>query len=313
MIAKKIAESSNYSVIITLISGDILVGDLHLDEKFFKKPPQEDGWLVVEKNSGGYLSVNLNPESILFNTEEGKTGDSHEIYLRNDIIADIRYLNWDNLEPVKNIPNPFAQMVCTNNFKIAKKFGLKIGGLSEFSLSVENIPQEGIKFNKDTLLFVDWEFMSKLSDGASISLSLYGLSIKLGKNSMQFALSKIKAGKIEKILSFLLEPFPFEDARISGYLVFPHEEINTEIEGEDCIIALCCKTESFDPEAPYIPIILKKKYIKYPIEYLSCIRSEIVFYGEFMEIPIIEKGISSTASLVVKGFAYLEKNDYIEI
>ena len=304
-IVKKIAESNNHSVIITLINGDILLGDLNLDMKHFDSPPHEEEWWVARKDLGGYLSVKLQPKGLYFNTEEGrKYSDSLMIKLKNNLISDIQHLNWKDLEPVRWMPNPFAKMIFKNNVKVAKNWGLTIETYYEGGFSEKKLPPDGIKFTNEQLIYVDWDFMSKLSGGFCVSASRGGISAKFTRNAFKFALDKIKDGTIEKIQHYLPGSFPFEEGRISGYLVIPPEEINTEMEDEECMVALCCKEKTFNRKKPYVPLLLKKKSFRYPKEYLPYINSEIVFYGEVVEIPIYEQGISSEASLMVRGIAY---------
>lgn len=306
-ILKSIVKSNNHSVIVTLINGDILFGDLHLDMQFFETPPEGEEWFVAKKMTGEFLAVKLEPEKLFFNTIDGhEAGDCLFITLNKDIIVDIQHLNWIGLEPVKDMPNPYATMTCEHNIEVAKKFDLTIEEYCEFSLSEENLPPNGIELKGEQLLYVDWDFMSKLLGGGTPSVGAYGAGLKLGRNEFNFALDKIKNGKIEKILKFLPGSFPFEEGRISGYLVFPTEQITTKIENEDCIIALCCKTKSFDPEEPYVPLILKNKGFRYPLEYLPYLISEIVFYGEILDIPVYEQGIVSNACLMVRGVANLK-------
>ena len=131
------------------------------------------------------------------------------------------------------------------------------------------------------------------------------MGLKPSRSIYNLAFDKIKNGTIEKIIKFLPGKSPLGEARISGYLVTPESNIETEIEGEECFITLCCENNSFNPKEKFIPLILKKKSISYPIEYLPYIRSKMVFYGEIKQIPINQEKIVSKAVMMVRAIGFI--------
>jgi hypothetical protein len=307
-ITLELAKSNNHSVIITLTNGEQLFGDLFPEFRFFDKTPDEEEWGLVEKDGDMNIYVKLLPKMLLFNTKEGqKYGDSFFIELKHDFISDIRNLNWENLEEVRWMPNPFATMICEHNFTVAENCGFKIRNYLEASLSEMNIPPEGILFTREQLIYADWEFLSQISGGTSGSVGISVINLKPGRTLFNLALDKMRNGKVEKIRNFLPGSYPLEEGKFSGFLVLPSDDIHTIVEGEECVVALCCKETFFSPQNKYMPIILKKNSLRYPIEYLRHLRSELVFYGEVVEIPIYEQEISSDASIMIRGIAYLNK------
>ena len=160
---RELAKSDSYSVIITLTSGELLFGDLHLEIKFLNEKPDETLWYISRYEEGfGYLSVKLQPENLLFNTENGrKFGDSYIINLKNKLISGIRQFTWnhDNFEAMRWIPNPYAKLIAENNLRVAKNNNLNVGDSIEASLSNPNLPSDGIEFEYEELIYIDWDFI----------------------------------------------------------------------------------------------------------------------------------------------------------
>lgn len=310
---KELAKSDSYSVIITLTSGELLFGDLRLEIKFHDEKPDEQMWYIARYEEGfGYLAVKLLPEILLFNTENGqKYQDSYLIDLKNELISGITKFSWNNnnFKAMRWIPNPYAKLIAENNLRVAQNNQLNVGSYFEGSLSDPNLPFEGIKFDYEELIYVDWDFIKNLTGGTDISMGAYGVGLRPGRSIYNLVMDKIKEGTIEKIMKFLPGKSLLGEARISGYLEIPNPNIETIMEGDECIVALCCENNVFDPDDKYIPIILKKKSISYPIEYLPYISSKLVFYGEIKQIPINEKQIVSEAAVMIRALGYINNQN----
>ena len=117
---KELAKIDEYSVVITLIDGKLLFGDLRPNFQFFDELPDENKWWVAKEEDNYYIAIELQPKLLFFNTEAGeKFGSSYCINLNTDIISDIKPLNWvKNLIPLRWIPNPYAKLICKNNIEV---------------------------------------------------------------------------------------------------------------------------------------------------------------------------------------------------
>jgi hypothetical protein len=308
-ICKNIAEFSNYTVSITLVTGEILFGDLRPEMRFFDELPDENLWWVARKNDNKFCSIKLDPGLLIFNTEDGKMyGDSYTISLKNELISDIKPITW--IEDFKNlrwVKNPYAKIICRNNLKIAENNELYIGWYGEYSLITEGLGSSGITFTKDEIISIDWEFMNRLTGGTSVSLGYSGASIKPARTVYNLALDKLKEGYIEKIVSFLPGSSPMGEKRIMGHLVMLNSKTDTKIEGYEWNLALCCVNPEFNKEEKYLPVLIKKDSLSYPEEYLPFIKSKLIFYGEIKQIPINEGEIYSNEVLLVRAIGYIHK------
>lgn len=302
----ELIEIDDYSVILTLIDGEILFGDLSPDIRFFDTKPDEKEWYIKEEEDNSFFSVRLLPDILHFNDPKGEMyGSSFVINgLNIGIIASIKHVNWmEDLTPLRWIPNPYASIICKNNLKVAKKYNLEVFTYFESSLPTNKI-SHGITFEYDEMIYTDWEFISHLSGGTKGSIGGAGIGINLGRNLENIAIDKLKNGPVEKIINFVFTS-PFNEGRVLGYLVMPEEEITTTIEGEECILTLCCENPEFNPQEKYMPVLLKKDSISYPKEFLPYLRSKLVFYGQVKQFPIDEQGIISEAVFMARAIGYL--------
>jgi hypothetical protein len=85
----------------------------------------------------------------------------------------------------------------------------------------------------------------------------------------------------------------------------PKEETIIEIEGKECILALCCENSEFNPNEKYLPVLMKKDSVSYPIKLLTKIRSKLTFYGQVKQIPIETKEIKTDAIFMARVIGYL--------
>ena len=85
----------------------------------------------------------------------------------------------------------------------------------------------------------------------------------------------------------------------------PQPPQDTEIEGEKCILLACGNAQDIG-EAVY-PVLIKKKAFKYPLEFLGQIRSQLVFYGEFLPIPLELFGRKQQYTILARAIGYLKQ------
>ncbi len=165
---KTLIDSSHRSVILSLIQGDIVIGDFHYFDE-----------------------AQLLPVPLIFNTREGKVfGHAHLIEVPPDYISGIRPLVWtdDSLSglPVKWVPNPLATLICDHNLVVAEKYGLDVWGYAEKALPQSGVPATGIEFEKDELIYVDWEFFSRIA-GGSLQVGLSGIGFSAERSLLGLA------------------------------------------------------------------------------------------------------------------------------
>lgn len=283
---KTLIDSGHRSVILSLIQGDILIGDFHyFDES------------------------QLLPVPLIFNTREGKVfGLAHLVEVPPEYISGIRPLVWtdDSLSglPVKWVPNPLATLICDHNLLVAEKYGLDLLGYAEMALPQSGVPATGIKFEKDELIYIDWEFFSRIT-GSSLQVGLSGIGFSAERSLLGLAHDKLKIGLIERVQRWLHRKVSPGEYRIEGFLVTPIQEVTTQIEGEECIVVLCTGQKVYPPDQEFLPILLKKSSISYPVEFLPFLNSPLVFYGELKQIPVAIDDLRSERVMMARAIGYV--------
>ncbi len=298
---------------VTLITSDELIGGL----------AKHWGWNGEEVSIG-------------FNTHRGQMfGMSHIIRIPLELIADVKPIPladeslpmWSPNDPylvrlrekgmddsfnkrsfVQDYPNPWATLIERHNLEICKRLGLKVGGYGEAALSRESVPPEGILLSRNFMLYTDWDFFSRQMHGAvsiNASIGMTGVT-KDFSPSLQVFVFKHLHENFQKIKEFqdVLQPSGVDEAYIRGCILMPKPAQDTEIEGERCILITCGNAENTG-EAAY-PVLLKQKYLKYPIELLDLVRSSLIFYGEFLPLPIEVFGIKQEYTILARAIAYLQ-------
>ena len=313
---KNAINSGNWSTILTLVDGDLLFGDLRYFPRFFPGTSEEaenaglwipDRWTSLPRESR--FAYQLRPVCLVFNSKAGtKHGRACHVNIKDELISGIRPLFWteESLSSLtlKNVPNPMASLIYEHNFKVASKYGLHIGTMIEAALPEAGLPPSGIDFTEDEIIYTDWEFFSHVV-GGSLSAGAYGISVGFERSLYGLARDKITNGIIEKITGFLSGRKPIGECRLQGFLVVPQPEITTSIEGDECIVVICSDQKSFSPKIKFIPAILKKRAISYPIEFLPFINSSLVFYGEMRQIPLEIGGLKSDYTLMTRAIGYV--------
>ncbi|MFH1141453.1 MAG: hypothetical protein V1724_07325 [Chloroflexota bacterium] len=306
-------ETAYQLIAITLIDGDILLGCL-------AKHWHWNGQVV----------------SLGFNTAKGKRyGDSHIVDIPIKLIADIQtiplseqstprvapdnpslaFLRKLGMEdekyarlPVQDYPNPLAAIISEHNLQTAARHDFHISMYMENALSEDAIPQEGIIFDKDLLLYADWEFFSHQISGAlqvSSNIPLLGVSKDLRPSLETEVMRRLRNSWTDNI------PMPKKsngtrEHLMQGRILVPQPPDNTNIEGENCIVVVCTSSGNKDEQEPH-PVLLKPKLLKYPLEFLDYIRSSLTFYGELLPVPLEISGKAHKQALLARAVAYLHK------
>jgi len=289
-VIKTLIDSGHRSVIVSLIQGDIIIGDFHLSVDF-----------------------SVFPVALIFNTREGKIfGHAHVIQVPPDYISGIRPLVWtrDSLSglPVKWVPNPLASLICDHNLLVAEKYGFDTWGYKEMALPQSGVPATGIEFEEDEVIYVDWEFFSHIK-GSTLQVGIQYLRFSSGRSLLALAHDKLRVGPIERLRrSFHRKVSPGE-YRIEGFLVAPKQEVTTRIEGQECIIMLCTSRKVYPPDEEFLPVILKTECISYPVEFIPFLKSPLVFYGELKRIPIAIEDIRSDRVLLARAIGYVRARE----
>jgi len=315
---KDIINEGAWSIVLTLVGGDLLFGDFHYLPRFFSDTSNEaeqagfwipDKWRSLSAESR--CAYKLLPVCIVFNAKQGtKHGWAHEIEIRDDLISGIRPLLWTEESVsslgLKNVPNPIATLICNHNTTVATRYGLHVSDLVECALPESGVPPSGIEFSQDELIYVDWDFFSHMSTGP-LSVGAFGFSVSGGRSLYRLAYDKLLDGTIEKIASVVLGIRTIEERSVEGFLIVPDAEITTIIEGHECIAVICSDEKCFPPEGKFLPVLLKKGSLSYPTEFLPFLNSRFVFYGEVKHIPleIDDVAIKSNNILMARIIGYV--------
>lgn len=299
-------------VAITLVSDDILIGGL------------ENHW-----------SWNNENVCVSFNTKFGKTfGSFHTVLIPLNLIANItliplaeesiphfpedeiyvkvtRKLGLGDDSPIKyyvqDYPNPLATIIAEHNLAIALAKNLEVDEALKHSLSSEAIPPNGILFEKDFILYADWNYFSHQMHGAtslSASAGVVGVTKDFSPSQQSFVFGHLSQNfqKIKNIQDVVVQT-GVDEIFARGCILSPQPPQDTEIEGEKCIL-LACGNAQDTGEAVY-PVLVKQKAFKYPLEFVGQIRSQLVFYGEFLPVPLEVFGRKQQYTILARAIGYL--------
>lgn len=311
---RRLIESDCWSIIITLIGGEQIFGDFHYLPQLFSETGKEferEDFFTPTKWKDKSYALKLSPIEIIFNSPKGEIhGHANVMWIPESIIADIRPFVWSEKstgrQSIKNIPNPYAEIIYRNNLDIAKKYNLQQTRCVECALSEAVIPESGIQFKEDEIIYVDWEFFEHINSSLTVSVGASGSGVSACRTIHQLAFDKLKGGIIETILKILHIKEHINEVRISGYLIMPETEITTSIEGEDCLVGMCSESKTISTNSKFMPIIIKRKAISYPFEFLKYISSSLVFYGEMKQIPILIQNIKFDKAILVRIIGYVK-------
>jgi hypothetical protein len=294
-------------VAVTLVTGDILLGGKET----------LPGW-------------DENVLTLIFNMPDGKRyGDAQVIEIPFELIADVEVVPLDGEStphfpfndpviqafqkiglpaphrlPVRDYPNPLATIIYEHNMPLASTYDLNLLEESQKALSTDGIPIGGITFDKDFLLYTDWEFFARQIGGAtSVSLSLGPASAnKSLAQSVQQRAFEVLRQPITETARRITAVSIGEYTRLKGCLFVPEPPQTTIIEGEEWHLYKIM--ESREAGSAYA-VLLKVKDLKYPLEFLNRVNSVLTFYGELAPIPVNILGENFDKCLLTRAAAYL--------
>lgn len=301
-------------IAVTLVSGDILLGSL----------AKHWSWNGKEIHVG-------------FNTKEGKVfGGSHAVIIPINLIANItqvpladesipkfpeddinvkfiRELGLGDGSPVKyyvqDYPNPLATIIAEHNLTISNARNLAILEWVEMSLSSDAVPPQGILLERDFILYADWDYFSRQMHGAtslSASAGVVGVTKDFSPSQQSFVFNHLSQNfqKIKNIQDVVVQT-GVDEIFARGCILSPQPPQDTEIEGEKCIL-LACGNAQDTGEAVY-PVLVKQKAFKFPMEFIGQVRSQLVFYGEFLPVPLEVFGRKQQYTILARAIGYLQK------
>lgn len=309
-------KNNNVYIKVTLITGDLLFGRFDFDYNFLSEnfvfgrfhPNNKysdasifnDLWIHdYDEELNGFTTYKIEPLYLYY--------DNIKLEIPYHIIADLTMLGWDKTSnPFKyhnDFENPLSKIIFEHNNKVSVKNNLKQGLILYNAYPPKNL-NDKITFQYNEMIYVDREFISNLTGGTKGSVGMLGGVINFARSPENLAVDKLKKGIVEKINNFIFTPV-FGEATVSGYLVMPKEETIIKIEGKECILALCCENSKFNPNEKYMPVLMKKDSISYPIKLLTKIRSKLIFYGQVKQIPMATKEIKTDAIFMARVIGYL--------
>jgi hypothetical protein len=208
--------------------------------------------------------------------------------------------------PVHNYPNPLASIIFQHNIPIVEQNKLRTLYLVEESLSQDGIPTEGIHFDDDFLLYVDWDFFeSQSKGGVNIAASPIPGLIQIEKDVRmpleQQVMQRLRLSLSEQIRKSL-SPTVGNYSVVHGALLVPEPAQDEEIEGELSYLYQIARSS----DGMLQPILIKARLLKFPKGFLHRVSSKLVFYGEVLPIPVSILGVVYKSALLIRALAYLK-------
>ena len=298
---------------VTLVSGDVLIGGLAKHWKWNGKAVSISYNTQAGKKFGSSyfveipleLIANINPIPL---AEESipRIPDDDPMIEAFQRIGMEKTLNRTLF--VQDYPNPLATIIFNHNQLVCEKIGLIRLEYIEKALSTETIPPEGIILNQDFILYVDWDFFTRQIAGTvSVGVDVFVASISKDTNpSLQTFVAKYLRDhfdKIKKIQDVFVES-GLQEIFTSGCIFVPEPPLITEIEGEQCLLIYCANS-SVKGESVY-PLLLKKRCLKFPLEFLGKISSPFRIYGELLPVPVDVFGKVHASTILVRAIGFLK-------
>lgn len=311
----ELVKKGNISVIVTLVSGELVFGDLTFDSQneYLEFIPQQDRsskireYIKHVKPKGGWaIKEDLELD---FNAHKGQIhGYAKTIRVPKKLIAEIREVPWKNKElvslRVKNYPNPFAKIIHDNNLSISKKYNFEVWDSIECALSKQGIPPTGIEFDKEELIYVDWDYFTRIKGGIG-QVGVAPFSFAWQPPLRSFVMTEMKKGALPRIRRFLAGHFG-SPVQLRGFLVVPRTVQETRIEGEKCLLYVASMNKDEIRQNEWVPIIIKEDSLSYPQEFFPKIASEMTFYGEEKQVPVRVDDNSTDKVLMIRAIGYLK-------
>lgn len=312
---KELIENSTSSDLFSfkLLNGDILIGGIYEHGKRHHDKIQIAFNMPAGERYGQAQLVEINYRDINYiyriHLREDSTPkldkDETELVLLKEIGLDITHVT---KLPIHNYPNPLATIIYEHNIPIATAHKFNIMYLTERALSQSGIPIEGIYFDKDFLMYIDWNFFQTQVKGeVSISAAPIPGLVQVEKilrlSPEEQVLQRLRSSLADHIRRNV-SPKMGEYKLIQGVLLVPDPTQDEVIEGDVC--HLYQVAGSID--GTLYPVLIKAKQLKFPRGFLNKVNSSLTFYGEFLPVPITVVGIPHGKILLARAIAYLEPN-----
>jgi hypothetical protein len=252
-----------------------------------------------------------NKELVLnFNSEEGRRfGKSYRLHVPVGLISHVQPVTVVvpstialHTELVRNYPNPLASILSQHNLQQTKVNALKIIDYVERALPQDEVVLSGVEFNQNMLLYADWDYLAQNMRGGvavEVNAPFFTVQKELLPSLFELARAKIETGwlatKLSDVVSSKSNTFSAE-----GRVRVLSEPISTTIEGEECIVVLC------GDAAFLIPVLIKKRLVRYPIEFIGFIMSKLRFYGDIMYAPLVLEGTMFYNIMLARVIGYIE-------
>lgn len=210
---------------------------------------------------------------------------------------------------VHNYPNPLAAIIYEHNMPIITDHNFEISNLIEESLSQEGIPSKGIYFDRDFLMYADWEFFQTQAKGeSSISVApipgLVQVERTIRMSPEEQVLQRLKSSLGSKIRQ-TVSPATGEYRLIQGVLLVSDPAQDEIIEGEMSYLYQV----GISSDGTVCPILIKAKQLKYPRGFLNKVSSVLAFYGEMLPIPVSILGNDHSQVLLARAIAHVAKTE----
>ena len=282
-----IMDNDYSSVAVTLDTGEIIFGDIHhsVSHEYFKYTKTKNKDFLHEKPISDEIIL-------LFPNGKGNIfGHSYGVWIPTKRISAIGGVKSFAESPqgfLRNLPNPFSARIMEHNIEIIARNNYKNRDYMERAL-VKPASIKQISFQGYELIYADWDYLRTISGGINnIGLSfpfVGGGSVGWKKSLKKVLMDKIKDKNVI-FLKALSGKLPYDtEAKIKGYLRVDGSVQDTEFEGikwDVYYIEIVDKNS----KNQYLPLLLSKEKLSYPLEFLHLINSELIFYGELRQIPI---------------------------
>ncbi len=206
---------------------------------------------------------------------------------------------------VHNYPNPLASIIYEHNMPIVEAHNFEVWGLVEKSLSQDGIPTKGIYFDKDFLMYADWDFFQTQAKG-EISISaapvpgLVQIEKSIRMSPEELVLRRLKSSLDDRIRR-TVSPATGEYRLLQGVLLVPDPAQDEIMEGEVSYLYQV----GISTDGSICPILIKAKHLKFPIGFLNKVSSKLTFYGEMLPIPVSIVGSNYSQVLLSRAIAHL--------
>jgi hypothetical protein len=295
-----ILKKGNYSLAITLTSGDVLIGDPTTDLERQYLPYSEKS----KDNIQGFELPISDRIVLLFPDGAGRVyGHAYAVGIPVTLIARIQSIEpLINIEKEKisfdhpggslalrNLPNPLSESIRDHNCEIIKRLGLRWCSYNEEALSKKAISGRNVNLHNENPLYVDWDYFSNHNGGIrSIGISVLGLGGSGGITRSNDELVSIKL---------------HENSNYKGIIREPQEEQITTIEGDDARLYDLRVSERTSVRS--MPLLIKERCTICPKEFFHQIDSELTVFGDEYSFPVCMNGKNYESYLLARAIAFI--------